>query len=77
MEVSGQLPALTSLLLVKNPGPHLMGGRKGSGVVLDIFEKRNIFAVAGVRITDPTARILITIPAALSWTLSIMLNIPL
>jgi hypothetical protein len=52
-----------------------MGGWKGSRVVLDIFEKRKIFVVAGVRITDPTTRIPIAIPAALSWTLSVMLKI--
>jgi len=74
MKVSVQLQAPAALSPVKNSGTCLMGGWKLPGVVLDIFEKRKIFVLAAIGITDPTTHILVPIPAALSRNLSAILN---
>jgi len=74
MEVSVQLQAPAALPPVKKSGTCLMEGWKLPGVVLDIFEKRKIFALAAIGITDPTTHILVPTPAALPRNLSAILN---
>lgn len=77
MEGSVQLQAPATFSLAKNSGTRLMGGWKLPAVVLDISEKRKIFALAAIGITVPTTRILVTIPAALPWNLGVIPNMQL
>jgi hypothetical protein len=77
MEVSVQLQAPAVLPPVNNSGTCLKRGWKIPGFVLDIFEKRKIFTLAVIGITDPKTHIMVPIPAALTRNLSAILNMHL